>query len=1491
MLSLLTSWSDMAFGQIMVNEFVASNSSVIEDPDFHNSSDWLELYNTGNTAVNLRGFYVTDNLNNPTKWKVPVDTLIAPGGFVVIWTDGRDTGMHTSYKLSQLGEEIGIYTPAGLLSDSIHYVIQSTDISQGRFPDGSSQWFYFDQPTPGTGNNTPHYENIVYSTPAFSVNGGLYNSPLNVGLTSYMGGIIRYTLDGSEPRDSDPVYSNPISVDKTTVVRARIFRANSIPGPTVTHSYFLNEPFQSGNLPVVSIATDPGNFWDPAYGIYVQDFKPEWEIPVNIELFENNGSDRAAFSQRAGLKINGLHSWQLPQKMLGIYFRKRYESGNLDYPLIFNKSRKSYKTFALRASGSDWSYTLFRDGMAQNAIALNMDVDRIGFRACVVYVDGQYMGIHNIREKVDEDFILKNHDLEEGTVDMVENEDYAEAGVLDEYNEFAHLYSQNLSVQSNYDKVASAMDIENFTDLICTEVYSRNSSINHNVMAWKPKGSGKWKWILTDLDRGFFNPSTDLINYYTSQSVWPFRALMNNPGYVDYFGKRLADHLYTTFNPIRIKKLIDLHQQTIASEMPDHIERWLGTTSSYGDAIPSLNYWYGEVDALRTFADARPVVLLQNLTSYGFDGYAMLNLSTSPSDAGTFTFNNMKIPEPEWSGYYLQNVQIELTADEKPGYQFKGWSNSSGTRTIAIAKNSAWKYNDKGLNLDTAWRETNYDDASWAEGLAELGYGDGDENTVVDYGGNANNKFITTYFRRSFELTKEQRIGNSYFISLLCDDGAVVYVNGKEALRVNMAYGPTDYLSHAISAIGSPLESQFVSYGIDADLLKTGTNIIAVEVHQSGGTSSDVSFNLELYYIKQDVSNILSTDKTYQFSLTGDLSLTAVYESEGKCIIPDVISEDMILTSDCSPWLTQGNITVLPGVSLTIEAGVEIQLPPGANIFVNGRINATGNAGERIIFKLNPGYGDKSWGAICFINSSDTSHFSYVTIEDASRGPDPSREVAAISAFKSNLILDNVILDDVDDNPIAGRYSDITLTNSSLHSKVTGDLINIKYGKGRIENCTFRGNDKPDTDGIDYDDVEDGIIRNSIVYDLRGFNSDGIDIGEQAHNITIDSMLIFDITDKGISVGQKSTVNISNSAFVNCNLGLGLKDSCRVTVDHCTFYSNNIPVSCFEKNAGDAGGNAWISNSILSNSYERSYFADKLSSIFISYCLSDNDTLPDNAGNKFGNPLFVKPNTFNFQLLAGSPGLNASNNGTEYPDLGTRYNKFSKDPYVMFSAIFYNPLNVPGESEYLVIINPSEKTVDLSGYKLTNGVIFDFPHGTTLNPGEKYVLVKDLYSTPWQDYGGKIMQWTEGSLSNQGEKIELTDSFGIKVDQVWYKPQPPWPAASYTLGEVLVLKSTELDNHFPDSWTTAFYTGTEKDRITLPDESLTVYPNPTSGKIYIRIKGQFNNNLNIYDMAGRQIMKIPVEKLADFDIDLGDFENGTYILQYGDLVQKVVLLK
>jgi hypothetical protein len=162
-----------------------------------------------------------------------------------------------------------------------------------------------------------------------------------------------------------------------------------------------------------------------------------------------------------------------------------------------------------------------------------------------------------------------------------------------------------------------------------------------------------------------------------------------------------------------------------------------------------------------------------------------------------------------------------------------------------VAPGAEWKYLDNGSDQGTAWRSAGFEDSTWAAGPSELGYGDGDESTVVGYGANSSAKFITTYFRRAFTVANPAAF-NSLTLRLLRDDGAVVYLNGVEVRRDNMPAGTITSTTPAMTALGSPAEASFYESVLAPSSLVSGINTLAVEVHQANGTSSDVSFNLEL---------------------------------------------------------------------------------------------------------------------------------------------------------------------------------------------------------------------------------------------------------------------------------------------------------------------------------------------------------------------------------------------------------------------------------------------------------------------------------------------------------------------------------------------------------------------------------------------------------------------------------------------------------------------
>lgn len=1492
LLTLLFLYS-VGFGQVTINEFMASNTSTVKDPDYNNDADWIELYNNGETPVNLNGYFLTDNLSKPNKWMITNLTIEAKG-FVILWADSKDSASHANFNLSATAEQIGLFKPDLSAADTLSYGLQDPNISFGRSTDGSGTWTLFTIATPGSTNNSVSYTGIVKSDPSFSLPGGVYHNAVTISIKSIFGGIVRFTLDGTEPNEQSPIASEPILIDKNTVVRARIHKEGEILGPVNTNTYLIDTENKINKLPIVCVTSDPVNFWDPEKGIYtVHSVKPDWEIPINIELYENDGRTGAAFNLKAGAKSTGLYSWQLPEKMLGISFRKEYGASKLEYPLIFDKGRKVFKTFSLRASGSDWGNTMFRDGMIQSAAVENTNIDNSGFRACVVYINGEYMGIHNIREKIDEDYIVGNHGLDAGTFDMIEETDaghYAETGDFRANDYFLSLTAQDLSNQANYDALAAEMDIEDFTDVVCTEVYSGNSSIGHNLMKYKPKDSGKWKWILMDFDRGFFGVNNQMISFYVNEDGWPFKNLMNNADYKKYFGRKLSDLMFTTFNPQRMISEIDDHKKTIEAEMPNHIDRWAGTsgTGNYSSvrAISSIDFWHTEVEKLRAFAKARPGVILNDLTHYGFQAPVPVAVTTLPAQSGIVTFNGLKIPVDVCSGGYPKDETIKLTASAKDGYKFMGWKINADT--IIIPKQSIWKYSDTGIDPGTSWKTAGFDDTNWKSGPAEFGYGDGDEKTVIAYGSDVNNRYITSYFRTSFTVKNKQTFSGMTLL-LKCDDGAIIYLNGNEIQRFNLPSGDITPGTLALTSLAGTAESIFKSFTLGPELLAEGNNIIAVEVHQAAANSSDLSFDMELSAARVGSPTYQSTASEVVVNTQTALNITAVFEGDGKCTLPSEISDVMTLHKSCSPYIAAENVNITSTGKLIIEPGVEIWMSDGVSISSLGPIEAKGTKAEPVIFKSNPQSANKKWGNITIKNAPDTIWFKNVIIENASEGPNPVRDIAALAIDNSTVVLDSIFVENVYMNPINLYNSHTMFMNSRLHSDYTGcDLINVKKGKILMLNDEFIGNAALDCDAIDFGDMSEAnsIVRNCYFHDMDGFNSDAVDFGDHSKNVIVDGIVAYNFQDKGVSIGQQSSAKIINSVFINCGMGAGMKDSSSVHIDHCTYYGNLIAIANYQKHAGDAGSNLVVTNTILSNSYESGYFSDEFSAMSISNSSDDTEALPAGNNNLNVNPLFTNPAVNDFSLLSGSPLIGAATNG----NIGANLKLPALPVSVMISDIAYMTDLGAEDLEFIGLYNPGDSRIQLDSCQFASGITFLFPEGTSIGAKEKIYVTSNAASAFWNNRGANVYQWESGHLADEGEKVQLVNRYGKVIDQVIYNNKAPWPLPQNSQ-EGITLNSFDVDNHFGENWKLLSTNGMVSAPTISNSPTISVYPNPATDQLKITVNGNTNLTAALYSSLGQLVKQFQLNSNGVATVDVSHLEKGIYLLRVGTQSSKVVIYK
>jgi hypothetical protein len=271
---------------LFINEIMASNGSSIQDPQLQ-YDDWIEIYNFGNTAIDVGSMYLTDDLSVPTKWQFPANnptaTVIPAHGYLLVWVDNDtdDAGMHASFQLSAGGEEIGLFdTDGSSLIDSIIFGEQISDISYGRYPDGGDTWLFMATPTPGSRNNSGYIG--VVTDPEFSHQRGFYDAPFSVSITTETkGAAVYYTLDGRSPYDLDrgiptgAIYTIPIPISTTTCLRAVALKNSWEPSAISTHTYiFLDSVIQQATDPVTGRQVTPPGYptsWGTVTGDYQVD--------------------------------------------------------------------------------------------------------------------------------------------------------------------------------------------------------------------------------------------------------------------------------------------------------------------------------------------------------------------------------------------------------------------------------------------------------------------------------------------------------------------------------------------------------------------------------------------------------------------------------------------------------------------------------------------------------------------------------------------------------------------------------------------------------------------------------------------------------------------------------------------------------------------------------------------------------------------------------------------------------------------------------------------------------------------------------------------------------------------------------------------------------------------------------------------------------------------------------------------------------------------
>lgn len=635
---------------VYISEVMSSNDS-IQAAAGADKKDWVEIYNAGTEAVDLSGWGLSDNLNWPRKWQFPEDTVIWPGEYKVIMLDGKNTAeggvLHTSYKLRRAGgETVTLSDSTGYVLDKLYLPEIPTDYSYGRTL-GTGGFFYYDAPTPGSANTTGFLG--FAQAPTLETASGLYQENVNVTITVPAGCTVRYTLDGSIPTLSNgTVYTGPFTITDTTAVRARAFQSGLQPSDTVSATYVLKTYF---TLPVVCLVTDPDGLWNEQTGIFAAGegidlnsytaipfekpdplYRVQKENKVRVsayaEMFEVDTGE-TVFSQGVEFGLMGQFSLDMPQKSLKVTAKARYGSKYINGRLFPDRDYDQYRSFVLRNSGNDCVWTRMVDGVQSRLVdQLGTSVIHQAWRPVVVYINGQYWGHYNLRERVSEYFVAQHEGLsmdEAKSIDVLESNgtksSQVNSGSNAEWKEFIAKV-KTLSPSKNADDlqyILDNVDVDNYFDYVILECFFANTDTG-NIRFYKVPG-GKWKWILYDMDYGLFNSTSNGVRNYLNPSGYHgankdisnvlILKLLENDEMLDRFLTRFGE-IFQFFTTERMLSQIEECYQILKPEMAMHYDRWAEENlKSISFDQPQtkdgcLRYWETRVERLRNVVRKRP---------------------------------------------------------------------------------------------------------------------------------------------------------------------------------------------------------------------------------------------------------------------------------------------------------------------------------------------------------------------------------------------------------------------------------------------------------------------------------------------------------------------------------------------------------------------------------------------------------------------------------------------------------------------------------------------------------------------------------------------------------------------------------------------------------------------------------------------------------------------------------------------------------------------
>ena len=708
-----------------------------------NDPSWVEIYNTSDKDVDLDGYTLVENLKNLRKWVFGHDILKAKS-FRVVFCDRKNisavtiadngdhhTRPHTNWKLDKNGGTLYLLDKYNGIRDSVAYPELQAGLSWGIVDGG--YWKYFETPTPEKANTTKSYDEVAPAADMSGLKSGFYSEAFTLNPPSLDDGVkLRCTTDGSVPTENSPEFNSPKRIDHSVAFRCAAFKKNALSSKVTTRTFFVDE--EEVKMPIVAISVHSSFFREhyiktkcsspkgcpDSVGLYA-----DVEVPIHVEYFENGSSTKngSTWEKDAGISLMGGWSRLNDKKSVSIRLREEYEEGSINYPLFETRKgvNDKYKSFNLRNNGNRYVSDYIEDAMG-GALLEGTSVDYQRSRQVVVFYNGKYQGIHDMRERFNKHYVETNYKIDANSVNFIKHlgkEVEASNGTTDAYMNMLHFVATNdFSGENNANYAAAKLllDVGNLAEYMAAEIYIHNGDWpNNNVRAWSAPDH-PWKFMVYDLDHGFdwtWGVNDKEFTQESNMFAWIkkgggnkackeegcfanlYNQLIKNPEFKRMFINRSALMFDSYTNGKNVEKIVDAMVSKIDdAEMTRDLEKFKQTEKGYynscGDGFSKTG------SCLKKWAKDRDESVIKDYQEeFGLSGTASVNIKASGN--GSVLMEGAKLPSKDFKGKFFSGVKMELKAVPDNGAVFTGWNDgvTDNPRLVDVKEGASFTANFK----------------------------------------------------------------------------------------------------------------------------------------------------------------------------------------------------------------------------------------------------------------------------------------------------------------------------------------------------------------------------------------------------------------------------------------------------------------------------------------------------------------------------------------------------------------------------------------------------------------------------------------------------------------------------------------------------------------------------------------------------------------------------------------------------------------------------